>query len=74
MLLSSGEASFLFEKTKRPYFSEMIFLRSVIVAFMLGSLSSMPAIFSQELMIVEWSRPKASPMRGRLMPVISRVR
>ena len=37
-------------------------------------LSSSCVTLSQELMIVEWSRLNASPMRGRLMFVISRVR
>ena len=57
-----------------PYFSVMIFLRSAMALFICVLLSSSCVTLSQELMIVEWSRLNASPMRGRLMFVISRVR
>ena len=59
---------------QRAYFSVIIFFRSAIVLFISEEVSSSLVTLSQELMIVEWSRPKASPMRGRLRPVISRVR
>ena len=56
------------------YFSVMIFLRSAMTLFISPPSSSIFVTFSHELMIVEWSRLKASPMRGRDKLVISRVR
>ena len=58
----------------KSHFSEIIFLRSATAARVTGEDSTCLLILSQELMMVEWSRPKASPMRGRLRLVISRVR